>query len=238
MNKSNKILAIIPARGGSKGIPQKNIRLLNNKPLIAYTIEEAMKSKLVDRVIVSTENEEIYKISKQYGAELPFMRPVEFAQDSTPGIDPILHCIKWMEINENYVPDYVVCLQCTSPFRRAEQIDEALKRIIEEDADSLVSLREIEENPYWMKKLVNGKMQNFLENIELISRRQELPPVYLLNGAIYIAKTESLLKNGNWYADNTIPYIMDKISSTDIDDILDFQFAEFLMKENINEHHK
>ncbi|CAB1241653.1 CMP-N,N'-diacetyllegionaminic acid synthase [Clostridiaceae bacterium BL-3] len=231
---NNKIiLAIIPARSGSKGIPHKNIKNLNGKPLIAWTIEESLKSKYIDKLIVSTEDNEITEISKKYGAEVPFLRPAELALDSTPGIDPILHTVKWFQ-NRNYRFDYVMCLQCTSPFRTYNQIDEAVENLFKKDADSIVSVCKSEITPYWMKKIENGKLKDFLDGDVFYARRQDTPKVYRLNGAIYMAKTQVCLNIKNWYTENTIPYIMDEISSIDIDNMLDFKFAEFLMKENKN----
>lgn len=230
-----KIAAIIPARGGSKGVPHKNIKKLNGKPLISYTIEGAKESKYLDRIIVSTEDKHIASISKAYKAEVPFLRPLEIAGDTTPGIDPIIHCINWLKENEKYNADYVVCLQCTSPFRRIQQIDEALEKLINENVDSIVSVCESEVTPYWMKKIEKNRLIDFLDDTGFYARRQETPKVYRLNGAIYAAKTEILLKYKNWYTENTIPYIMDRLTSLDIDDIVDFKFAEFLMREKEND---
>ncbi|QCX32365.1 acylneuraminate cytidylyltransferase family protein [Caloramator sp. E03] len=232
------VVAIIPARGGSKGIPRKNIKNLNGKPLIAYTIEEALKSKYVDRVIVSTEDLEIAEISKSFGAEVPFFRPKELAQDDTPGIEPIIHAINYLLNDENYNFDYVMCLQCTSPLRNSKQIDEAILEMYNKDADSAVSVCESEVNPYWMKVIKNGKMVDYLNDNKFYARRQDLPIVYRLNGAIYIAKVGIILKNKNWYTDNTVPIIMDKISSVDIDDEIDFKFAEFILKQGADNYGK
>lgn len=229
------ILAIIPARGGSKGVPKKNIKAINGEPLIAYTIKEAKKSKYIERVIVSTEDEEISRISLEYGGEVPYLRPKELAEDHTPGIDPVIHCIEWLRENENYIPEYVCLLQCTSPLRKIQIIDAAIEKIISSGTDSLVSVCESEVSPYWMKRIENDRLKDFLEETKVYTRRQDIPAVYRLNGAIYIAKTESLLKNRGWYTDSTLPFVMDKISSVDIDDMIDFRFAEFLMKEGYNE---
>ncbi|ACA55836.1 MULTISPECIES: acylneuraminate cytidylyltransferase family protein [Clostridium] len=228
----NDILAIIPARGGSKGVSKKNIKEINGNPLISYTIKEATKSKLISRVIVSTEDKEIAEISRKFGAEVPFKRPIELAQDDTSGIEPIIHCIHWMMENEKYKPDYICLLQCTSPLRTYKNIDECIEILLSNDADTIVSVCESEVSPYWMKRVENGILKDFLDDEPFYARRQDLPKVYRLNGAIYIAKTEVLLKNKSWYTNKTLPYVMDKISSVDIDDILDFKFAEFIMKEN------
>lgn len=233
--RGNKVVAIIPARGGSKGIPKKNIKKLNGKPLIAYTIEETLKSKYIDRVIVSTEDLDIAQISKSFGAEVPFLRPIELAQDDTPGIEPIFHSIKHLEEKESYAFEYIICLQCTSPFRSSKHIDDALEKLIESKANSIVSVCESEISPYWMKTVENGVMRDFIKSKNFVARRQDAPKVYALNGAIYAAKKDFLIINNGWYDDNTLAFIMDKKSSIDIDNILDFKFAEFLMKEGYNE---
>ena len=228
------MLAIIPARGGSKGIPRKNIKSLNGKPLLYYTIEEALKSRYIDKVIVSTEDKEIADLSRAYGNDIPLMRPKELAMDSTPGIGPILYSVKWhQDQGDNY--DYIICLQCTSPFRQAHQIDEAIEKLINEDADSIVSVCESEVSPFWMKTIEKGFMKDFLKGSPFYARRQDTPVIYRLNGAIYIAKTEILVKNKNWYTDKTLAYVMDRKSAIDIDDLTDFKFAEFLMKEKNND---
>lgn len=228
------MLAIIPARGGSKGVKRKNIKKINGQSLISYTIREAMKSKYITKLIVSTEDEEIAQEGKRCGAEVPFLRPIELAKDDTPGIDPIIHAIRWLEEKGEFY-DYVMCIQCTSPFRKSWQIDEAIEKLIKQNVDSIVSVCESEVTPYWMKIIENGKMRSFFRNENNIVRRQDAPIVYRLNGAIYICKTDILLKYENWYTEKTIAYIMDKVSSIDIDDMIDFKFAEFIMKENEND---
>lgn len=236
MINDKSVLAVIPARGGSKGIPRKNIKELCGKPLIAWTIEEGLKSKYIDRLIVSTENEEIAEISKKYGAEVPFLRPEELSRDDTPGIEPIIHSIKWLKEHSQIEYDYICVLQCTSPFRRSRHIDEALEILINKNGDCIVSVCESEISPYWMKKIENGIMKDFIENVQFYVRRQDLPKIYRLNGAIYIGKTSFVLKNKNWYGDNTLPYIMQKSDSIDIDDMLDFKIAQILMEEKIHNH--
>ncbi|MGE5628576.1 MAG: cytidylyltransferase domain-containing protein [Solirubrobacterales bacterium] len=226
-----KVLALIPARGGSKGIPRKNIKEINGEPLISYSISEAKKSKYLQRILVSTEDKEIAYISSKYGAEVPFLRPKELAMDQTPGMDPVVHCINWLKENEGYVPDYVCLLQCTSPFRTVDHIDEAIKLLMDKKGDSIVSVCESEISPYWMKKVENGILKDFITEGPFYARRQDAPDIYRLNGAIYITRTDLLLKNKSWYTENTLAYIMDERSSIDIDNMIDFKFAEFLMKE-------
>jgi len=233
MIDGKSVLAIIPARGGSKGVPRKNIKDLCGKPLIVWTIEQALKSKYIDRLIVSTEDKEIAEISRKHGAEVPFLRPIELAQDDTPGIEPLLHCINWLKNNENYYPDYVCTLQCTSPFRKSIHIDEALEKLIREKADSIIGVCESEISPYWMKNIENGRLVDFVNGSHKYTRRQDLPIVYRLNGAIYIGKTDILVNNRSWYTDNTLPYIMSQEDSIDIDTMMDFKLAEIIMKEKL-----
>lgn len=230
MINNKSILAIIPARGGSKGVPRKNIKDLNGKPLIAYTIEEALKCKYIDKVIVSTEDEEIAEISEKFGAEVPFLRPKELSKDDTPTIDTIIHCINWLRKNIKYIPDYVCLLQCTSPLRKEEDIQGAIKKMVEKKADSVISLCESEQTPYWMKVIVDGKLKYFLDEGRKYERRQDVLKTYITNGAIYIIKTQILLEKRTWYTEYTVPYIMDRISSIDIDTLDDFELAEFYIK--------
>ncbi len=234
MISGKTVLAIIPARGGSKGVPRKNIKDLCGKPLIAWTIEETLKSKYIDRIIVSTEDKEIAEISEEYDAEVPFMRPKKLSEDGTSGIEPLLHCINWLKNNQNYYPDYICTLQCTSPFRKSKHIDEALEQLFKQDADSIIGVCRSEANPYWMKRIENGKLIDFIASSKLYSRRQDLPIIYRLNGALYIGKTDILLKNRNWYTNNTLPYVMPSEDSIDIDTALDFKFAEWIMKEKLD----
>lgn len=229
MINKKEILAIIPARGGSKGLPGKNIKLLNEKPLIAHTILEAKNSRYINRIIVSTDDNAIAEIANQWGAEVPFMRCANLATDESKSNDVILDVLKWLKENDNYIPDYIMLLQCTSPLRESKHIDEAIDLLFENSADAIVSVKECEENPYWMKILVDNKIKSFINSNNAILRRQELPNIYSLNGAIYMTKTQFFLEHKDWYGDNTIAYIMDKESSIDVDDILDFKLAELIL---------
>ena len=191
-----EVLAIIPARGGSKGVKRKNIRKLNGIPLIGYTINAARNSKYVSRVMVSTEDSEIAEVSMSLGAEVPFLRPSELASDNSPTMDCILHMLKYLEENEGYIPDYVVLLQCTSPLRTSKHIDEAYEKLINSSFDSIISVAEVESNPYWSNVFKGEKLEYFIEEGKKITRRQDLPEVYRMNGAIYLAKL-NVLKNEN-----------------------------------------
>ncbi len=189
-----KVLGIITARGGSKAIPNKNIVIVGGKPLLAWTIIEARKSAKIDRIIVTTDNQKIAEVAKEYGAEVPFLRPAELAKDDTPSIDPIIHAVKWFIEQENYQPDYVMCLQPTSPFRTSNDIDSAIKLAQEKKAGAVASVVLPEHNPFWMKSISSeGCLQNFLPGTIQFTRRQDLPPTYALNGAIYLVKRDILI---------------------------------------------
>lgn len=223
---SKKVLAIIPARGGSKGVLRKNIREVAGKPLIAWTILEARKSMYIDRIIVSTDDQEISDVAQQWGCEIPFMRPAHLAQDNTPGIEPVIHAIESLP---GY--DYVVLLQPTSPLRTIEDIDGCIELCASKVACSCVSVTEPDKNPYWMFTIdVDGKMQPLLEGKTLISRRQDLPTVYALNGAVYVADAKSIVETRLFITDDTVPYIMSKNNSIDVDTEADLIVAEIFLK--------
>lgn len=225
MINDKKVLAIIPARGGSRGVPRKNIRSLAGKPLIAWTIEEAKKSKYIDRLILSSEDDEIIKVAKKYGCEVPFVRPVQLSQDNSLGIDPVIHALEEIE---GY--DYVVVLQPTSPLRLVEDIDGCIDRILETNSTACVSVTEPNASPYWMYKVnEKGNMQPLIKQEELITRRQELPTVYTLNGAVYIAEIDWLKKSRSFLTEETVAFLMSKNRSYDIDTEEDFLLCEWLL---------
>lgn len=232
-----KILAIIPARGGSKGLPRKNVLPLCGKPMIAYAIEPGRASKYVDRVIVSTEDEEIAAVARDCGAEVPFMRPAELAQDATVGIEPVLYTVKRLQ-EDGYNPDYVLLLQPTSPLRETRHLNEAIASLLEkqEEFDSLVSLTKLEHPVEWNRLIgEGGKLSDFIAySKEEQSVRQRAKEVYRLNGAIYIAKTQALVRCRSFETARTLGYVMDSESSVDIDTRLDFQWAEFLLEQRQN----
>jgi len=219
-------LAVIPARGGSKGVPRKNIKELAGKPLIAWTIEEAKKSRYINQIILSSEDAEIIEVAKQYGCEVPFTRPVDLAQDETPGINPILHAVE-------QCPDYdfVVVLQPTSPLRSVEDIDGAIETLIEKEANFCVSVTEPDQSPYWMYNLdVNGTMNPLIKQDSFAFRRQELPKAYSLNGAVYVANTEQLKVTKSFLTDETLGYVMPKKRSFDIDTDEDFFLCQQVLR--------
>ncbi|MBN1035234.1 acylneuraminate cytidylyltransferase family protein [Clostridium botulinum] len=226
----NEILAIVPARGGSKGLPGKNILNLNGKPLIAHTILASKNSKFVTRVVVSTDDKEIAKISKKYGAEVPYLRPSSLAKDKSLTIDSVFHMLDYLEKYECYFPEYVLLLQCTSPLRNEQHIDEAIEKLVKSNFHGIISICESEVNPYWTNILKNENLQYFLEEGKNITRRQDLPNIYRYNGAIYLAKTEVLKRERTFEVENLTGYVMDRESSIDIDTEIDFKIAEIIMK--------
>lgn len=229
MIDGKKILAIIPARGGSKGLPRKNIRYLSGKPLIAWTIEEAKKSKYIDRLILSSDDKEIITIAKSLGCEVPFVRPPNLAEDDSPIINSVLHAIKLLP---GY--DYVYLLQPTSPLRSVIDIDGCIELCLLKCANSCVSVTEVKESPYWMYFLdTESKMRPLIDDKKNI-RRQELPKLYILNGAIYVAQCNWLLKNQTFITTETISYFMPIERSLDIDTILDLCFAEVIIASTSN----
>lgn len=229
-----EILAIIPARGGSKGLPRKNILPLMGKPLISYTIEEAKKSKYINRIIVSTDSKEIADISLNYGAEVPFLRPDNIAGDTSSTDEVIMHTLNYLKDNEGKIPEIICLLQCTSPLRTAEDIDGTIEKLLKNNSSSAVSVSEAKSNPYWTNIFKNDHLEYFLEKGKKIKRRQDLPKVYELNGAVYVAKSEEFLREGTLETDDVVGYIMEDGHSIDIDNILDFKFAELVMEYNKN----
>ena len=218
----NRFLAIIPARGGSKRLPRKNILDLCGKPLISWSIEAALKRKYISKVVVSSDDEEILNISSNFGADI-IKRPYELANDTATTFDAIKHTINNLE---KY--DYIVLLQPTSPLRNEKHIDEAIELLEEKQADAIVSVCEMDHSPLWSNTLPkDGNMRGFLREEILNKRSQDLEKYYRLNGAIYICKTDKLLENKSFFLkDNIFAYIMDRKSSIDIDEEIDFLFAE------------
>ncbi len=229
------LLAIIPARGGSKGIPAKNIRPLLGKPLIAYTIEAALHASALGRVIVSTDDPQTAAIAESFGAEVPFLRPAELGQDDTPTLDVVRHALANLRTQQNYEPDAVVLLQPTSPLRRAADIDRAVAKLESTDADSVVSLCTVEDSPYWMMRLQGDRVLPFVEDGREYTRRQDLPAVYRKNGAIYVTRTDVIVNQKRFLGEDTRGYIMDSESSIDIDTALDMEFAALLLQKRQNE---
>jgi N-acylneuraminate cytidylyltransferase/CMP-N,N'-diacetyllegionaminic acid synthase len=228
---SRECLAVIPARGGSKGVPRKNLRLLAGKPLIAWTIEAALGAPSLRRVIVSTDDPEIAQVARRWGADVPFRRPSALARDETPGIEPVLHAVEWLAQHGGYQPDEVLLLQPTSPLRTARDIEAAIRLGRQTNADAVVSVTPVHEHPYWTKQLEpDGRLTSCAPPEEAGLRRQELPPRYVVNGAIYLVRSSVLLAAHTFYTERTYGYVMPRERSLDIDTSWDFRLAELVLQ--------
>lgn len=229
----NNILAIIPARSGSKGLKDKNIKLISGKPLIAYTIEAAIKSNAFEEVFVSTDSKEYSEIAKKYGAYVPFLRSEQLSGDTALTNDVIEDVLLNLK-NMGKEYDSIMILQPTSPLRDEEDIKNAIKLFNEKKANSVVSMCECDHSPLLSKNLDETmKLDGFLSNLSKV-RRQDMNRFYRLNGAIYLVKVDYFLKYKDFYKEKSYAYIMDKRKSIDIDDIYDFKFAEILMIQKFN----
>ena len=231
-----KILGVITARGGSKGIPGKNIKLLLGKPLIAYTIEAAKTSGVFDRLILSTDDEAIANVAREYGCDVPFMRPVELAQDATPHLPVVRHAVEWLRTHENYDPDYVMILQPTSPLRQAFHIKEAVELMLKEEPDSVLSVAPIPDHFSSKKAMVvqpDGRLTllNGDSVYKRVARRQDLGKEYRSAGILYLFKSELVFgENPNFYGERTLPYVVEEKYLADIDHPEDWELAEIALK--------
>lgn len=233
MYKDKRILAIIPARGGSKGIPNKNIIDLCGKPLIQYSIDAAKNSKYIDKVIISTDSEKIAEVSKRYGADVPFLRPESISGDSAKSSDVVVHSIEFLESECEEKYDYIILLQPTSPLRTTKHIDEAISVCIDNNKESLVSVKEVSENPVIMRTIENDKLNEVLRFNGDNLRRQDLPKFYIFNGSIYITTVDFIKNKRIFVDDSTIPFIMDYKVSIDIDNMIDLKVAEYIINETL-----
>ena len=224
-----KNIALITARGGSKGIPRKNILPFAGKPLIHWTIEAAKKSKYIDLIFVSTDDQEIAEVSRKAGAFVPFLRPSYLANDSSPSIDTVIHTL-----NEFNNFDYIFLLQPTSPLRTNLDLDKSMELLIKSNSESLVSLSESQKHPalnFYINE--DDKRIKQITNIPVPSQRQETQVSYTLNGAIYLSSTSSVMAKKTFLRESTIGYIMPIERSVDIDTQLDWEWGEFLVKRNL-----
>ncbi len=226
-----KILAVITARGGSKGIPRKNIKVLGGKPLIAYTIEIAKKSSLISHLIISTDNDEIADVARFFGANVPFLRPETFAQDTSTHVEVMQHAVHFMEEQLKVVFDYVVILQPTSPFRLVEDIDKTLDLLIKTDADSSVSMVELEgDHPVKIKKMEGNRVIPYCVAEPEGVRRQDLPKAYKRSSAVYAMRRDVLMEYGSLFGKDIVGHIIPAERSIDIDTEYDWLRAEYMLK--------
>lgn len=226
------IVALITARGGSKELPRKNILPLAGKPLIAWTIEAALGSRRLSGIFVSTDDPEIAQIAKKYGAEVPFMRPATLAQDNSDSFAVARHALHWMAEHEKTQPSYMMLLQPTSPLRTTADIDKAIQLAEAKNASAVVSVCQAKQHPYLSKRILDdGTLADFIPSDLTDSRRQALPPVYVLNGAIYLNRCESLLRDQTFLPQGTYAYIMPAERSLDIDSPWDFYLADLILRD-------
>ena len=226
MYKNKRVLAFIPARGGSKGIPHKNIIDLNGYPLISYSITEALKSKYIDKVLVSTDDEKIASVAKEYGADVPFLRPERLASDKAKTIDAVLHAIDFMNQNGDKFDTFVL-LQPTQPLRTMEDIEGAIEKYMDNNCIPLVSVSLVDDHPLLIRTIKEGRLESLL-NQSSTCRRQDMPQYYKVNGCIYINEIDQIDENTS-FNDNKLPYIMPKERSVDIDDYSDLKMAEYYL---------
>ncbi len=230
----DRVLGLIPARGGSKSIPRKNLATLAGRPLLAYTCDAALASRGLTCTVLSTDDEEIAEVGRACGIEAPFLRPTELAQDDTSSIAVVLHALQWFAENEGWQPDHVVLLQPTSPLRQAHHIDQAVDLAVQTGADTVVSVIEVPHrfSPYSVMQLENSSLKDFWTEPLTFDRfrRQNLPVLYARNGpAVLVSRVEVILTSGSFYGEHVVPYLMNEEDSLDIDSTLDLWLADQLI---------
>jgi CMP-N,N'-diacetyllegionaminic acid synthase len=232
MINGKKILALIPARAGSKGLPGKNIRILCGKPLIVWTIDKANSSKYLDMVLVTTDSPEIAEISKTAGAHVPFLRPAALATDEASTYDAIHHALQFLKKNEDQAFDYVVLLEPTSPLREDDDIDRMLMQLANNSAefDSIISVGEVDQHPSILKRLNGDYLAPFCPELLQTTRRQDNEPAYFPYGVAYIAKTDVLLAENTFYTKRSTYFKIKRYQNYEIDDIYGFLCVESIMK--------
>lgn len=225
-----EVLALITARGGSKGVPRKNLKPVAGRPLIAWTIQAARGARRVDRVVVSTDDAAIAEVAKAWGASAPFLRPAELASDQATSREVALHALDWLALRQGYQPDWLLLLQPTSPLRLAEDIDRAVDLARASGARAVVSVCPAHPHPQWCQRLdETGRLHPWVEGNGLAQRRQDLPPAYALNGAIYLVRAQDLMAGGDWLGPDTLAYLMPAERSLDIDSPWDLHLADLVL---------
>jgi CMP-N,N'-diacetyllegionaminic acid synthase len=228
---------VIPARGGSKGVPRKNIRLLGGKPLIAHTIESALACPIITDLVVSTDDPEIRSISLQCGAQVPFIRPAELATDTSLAVPTIQHAVQEMEKIQDGKYDYIIMLQPTAPLRTSEDLIKALTQLIESKADGIISIVHVDNwHPMKMKRFVENWLIDYEKPPMENPPRQILPPVYMVNGAIYATRRDVFIDRGSFQGDRCLGYIMPPERSVNIDNEIDFMIAEYMLNRTSGVH--
>ncbi|MFC1514690.1 cytidylyltransferase domain-containing protein [Candidatus Omnitrophota bacterium] len=232
MSRKEIILGVIPARGGSKGVRNKNIRKLGRRPLICHTISQAQRSRMLDKIIVSTDETKIASLARKCGAEVPFIRPRFLARGDTPMLPVVQHAVKSVELTEGRRVGIVVLLQPTSPLRTAADIDAGIRKILASKADSVVSVCKLEYlcNPLLVKKVKGDRLSPYLRSKKVFTRRQDMTDLYRLNGALYIVRRDVIMNGQTFFGKDTRALVMDRVRSVDIDTALDFMIAEAIIR--------
>ena len=230
------IVAVVPARGDSKGIPRKNLAPLAGKPLIAYTINVAQQASVLDRVIVSTEDSEIADVALQYGAEVPFLRPEALAKDNIPMLPVFRHAIRWLQDNEAYCPDAVVSLLPTSPLRSIVDINAAIETLLSSGCHAVRTVSVVDQHPYRMLHLKGDRVSKYVNHDDprISYLRQSLPVLYRWNGVVDAIRTDVVFNNDNFYGEDVRAVVVPKERSIDIDDAVDLKIAECFLKMKAN----
>ncbi|NBW64688.1 acylneuraminate cytidylyltransferase family protein [bacterium] len=231
MIAGKSVLALIPARGGSKGLPGKNVRMLCGKPLIAWSIDKAKCSRYLDTILVTTDSEEIAAVAKAQGADVPFLRPAEYATDTASTYDAIRHALRFLRDERQREYDYVVLLEPTAPLRDDDDVDRMLEQLVAraDEFDTIVSVGEVTEHPSIMKRLDGTRITPFTAELQQTSRRQDNQPAYYPYGIAYIAKTATLLEENTFYSKRCTYHVIKRYQNFDIDDIYDFVCVERVM---------
>jgi len=232
--RSSQVLAVIPARGGSKGVPRKNVQLVGGKPMIVHTIEAALEMRhLFHRIIVSTDDEAIAEMARRTGAEVPFLRPSHLAEDRTPTLPVLQHAVTFVESQDGIRLDLVCLLQPTTPLREPQDIVAAMQLAHADGCDSVISVTQVwDEHPIRMKRIENGRLLPYCIDEKEGTRRQDCsPPAYLKNGAIYITRRDVLMKRNSIWGDVIRPYVMPPERSVNVDSELDLKLADLLLRE-------
>lgn len=243
-NSGAGILGLIPARGGSEGVPGKNIRELGGKPLLGYSIEAALNSRCIDRVIVSTDDEEIAEVAKRFGADVPFMRPADLATSEMPTLPVLVHAAEILSARGQTLKT-IISVQATSPFVSSDLIDRAYERFLDSNADTLVCLRETHFHPFWMKTVERGYVYPFIQFPGIATRRQDLPELYCINGAVYVTSHETLLKKRDLHAsyatqmegEKVAALILNEVEAFEIDTEHDLRLADLILRERHDQGH-
>jgi CMP-N,N'-diacetyllegionaminic acid synthase len=232
MHKKKTFLAIIPARGGSKGLPNKNIKRLCGKPLIAWSIEAGLACQFIDEVMVTTDSEEIANLARGLGAVVPFLRPVKLASDTATTFDAVKHVIDYYSTVKRQIFDYIVLLEPTSPLRERSDLDQMIEKIasLDGDYDAIVSLGEVHEHPSIMKKINGNQIEPYIQDLAIANRRQDNDPAFFPYGVGYIIKLKTLLDEKTFYPSRTIHHIIKRYQCYEIDDVYDFLAVENIMK--------